>query len=268
MNAADLQAFVKRADDFLNPFVVKEARQAVRSRAVAWGLHAVLIVLAVILTLGMSGLSDNGGRGHGVETFVACQALLVLVCVYCIPLYVGVRMACETTSQTGMDLLRGLMVSPARMALGKWYSGMLVGLLAMSAFAPFLTMCYFLRGVSMVMVAAALWVGMLQLAVATQVAVLIGSLGSRWILKVIGTVIYLVVSLCPASISSGIVHIGMSGSAVALPIAVCVTTAVAVAAWLAAYGCSVASMNWAMLGAGRHRMSGNWDSPVRAAPSH
>ncbi len=206
------RAFWAWADDRLNPFLVKEARQLVRSKAVAGGQFLLLLALMGLVVAGVARIGgDDGNRMAGLVVFTPIHGAWCAVCIYLIPLYVGVRMACECTHAEGLDMLRGMTVPASRIVLGKWLSGFLLGILALSVFAPFLTLCYFLRGISLGMVLASVWVGCLQMAVGTLLALYAGSNGRGWAIKIAIALCYVLLSTCLVAVSASVVFIPFGG---------------------------------------------------------
>src|SRR5262245_48681717 len=97
-----------RLDDRLNPIVIKELRQAVQSRLVAW---ALLVFLGLqLLVLGVMLLAREGRSGGdmeftaGREVFMVLQGILLGSCMLFVPIYSGVRLAMER-ADANVDLL-------------------------------------------------------------------------------------------------------------------------------------------------------------------
>lgn len=178
-------AAVGWCDDRLGAILVKEARQAVRSRFVVAVQFLFLAVLVAVL--GMTLLRrDPGemGRHAGRDIFVALNTLLHALCVVCVPLYVGVRLAFERNS-SNVDLMFSTTLRPWSVVMGKMGAGLLVGLLAVSACAPFMVLCYFLRGMDVPSILFALALDLLFLWLATLLGVFVGAFPSGAAVKVI-----------------------------------------------------------------------------------
>lgn len=259
-------------DDRLNPFLVKEARQLVRSKVVAGG-QWVLLLAMLAATVGVAFLMSQEGadRHAGMMLFGIVQGILGLVCLYGVPLYVGIRMGCERTNQEGMDMLRGTGLSPHAVIFGKWCVGMFIALLASCACAPFMASCYFFRGVSVSMVLVAFACNFAMTAATTMVGLFIGSLGASWVPKVIGAVVYLLFSPCISCFGAGLgmsINHGGAGSAIWLVFGGLLVACAAVAAIF--YGLTVVSLNSAMRASGfRHRaLASGWriDVPSPSQP--
>ncbi len=132
-------------DDWLNPIVVKELRQAVKSRIV---IAALLIFLVLQLGILLVILLQNEYRNvtavslnEGLRTFQVLQGLLLGTCMVLIPAYAGVRLAAER-SDTNVDLLFISTLRPRAIIAGKFLAAVVLILLIFSACAPFMTFTY------------------------------------------------------------------------------------------------------------------------------
>lgn len=133
----------------LNPIVVKEMRQAVRSWAVVGSLHLFLIVLlltAAAMLLG-STLSLNPNQMLGRDMFYAFLGILTVGSLF-VPVYIGVRLAAERQGEN-LDLIYITTLSPGRIIRGKAFCGMVISALFFSACLPFMFLTTFLRGIDL-----------------------------------------------------------------------------------------------------------------------
>ena len=160
----------------LNPIVVKELRQAVRS----WAVVGALIVLTLVLfftVMGMVGFSSvdlSFSRPVGRNVLEVIVTILNFVGILFIPAYVGTRVAAER--QVGnMDLLYISTLSPARIIRGKMLSGAYVALLFYSICLPFMFFTNLLRGVDLPTIAIAVGFSFFMVIVAIQVAIFIAA---------------------------------------------------------------------------------------------
>ncbi len=134
----------------LNPIVIKELRQAVRSWAVTGMLLLFLIVL-FITSLGFlvtQSFDVDENMQLGGTMFSAFMVILAGASVFFIPLYVGVRVAAER-QENNPDLLYVSTLSPARIIRGKFLCGAYMALLFFSACMPFMAFTNLLRGVDL-----------------------------------------------------------------------------------------------------------------------
>jgi len=166
---------VARIDDHLNPIVVKEMRQAVRSRLVVGMLMFLLVVLLgamtlfVIETTRLSELNVTASLRKGRDAFQFLLGLFVVVTMIFIPAYTAVRMSKERF-QTVADLMFTTTLTPGAIVRGKFMVGMVLTILVFSAFLPFMVLTYFLRGVDLPSVFVVLIMAVGAQAVAVQFA--------------------------------------------------------------------------------------------------
>jgi hypothetical protein len=134
----------------LNPIVIKELRQGVRSWTVT-GMLLLFLVVLFIASLGFlitESLSVNASVELGGRMFTTFVVILAGASVFFIPLYTGVRVASERQAN-GLDLLYVSTLSPARIILGKFLCSAYIVLLFFSACMPFMAFTSLLRGVDM-----------------------------------------------------------------------------------------------------------------------
>ena len=135
----------------LNPIVIKELRQAVRSWAVTGMLLLFLLVLfiASLIFLVTSTFDDNDTNMQmGAGLFAVFLAILTFSSVVFIPLYVGIRVALERR-ENNPDLLYVSTLSPFRIIFGKYLCGAYMAVLFFSACMPFMAFTNLLRGVDL-----------------------------------------------------------------------------------------------------------------------
>ena len=134
--------------------------------AVQFLLMAVLLTaLASCCSTSHEGVSWTATLGRSV--FTAFQTVLYGVCILLVPLYAGMRLSAER-SAANVDLLFSTTIKPWSVVLGKLSSGLMVGVLALSACAPFMVLSYFLRGVDVATLFFAIVMDLLALVTAVQ----------------------------------------------------------------------------------------------------
>ncbi|HEY7330595.1 MAG TPA: hypothetical protein VH592_23345 [Gemmataceae bacterium] len=206
-----------KLDDLLNPIVVKELRQAVKSRIVISALVLFLLIQLSILLLNLS----FGGRSTiepfnlyaGRDIFLILQAILLGTCMFLIPAYAGVRLAAER-SDTNVDLLFISTLRPRSIIVGKLQASVVLILLIFSACAPFMTFTYLLRGIDIPSIVLVLALDFLVVVLSTQAAIFLGSvpanLGLKLLLGWVG--LGLMVALCYLTVefSSSLLNYGLA----------------------------------------------------------
>lgn len=165
-----------RINDWLNPIVIKELRQAVQSRFV---ITALLVLLAIqIVAVGIylltnSDLSFSSDSGRTV--FMILFGIMLAISMLFVPLYTGVRLAAER-SETNLDLLFITTIKPRSIIAGKMLAAMVLTVIIFSACLPFLTFTYFLRGVDLPSMLVVLALGFVAVTLSTQIAIFVACL--------------------------------------------------------------------------------------------
>ncbi|MCK5707100.1 MAG: hypothetical protein KAI43_05555 [Candidatus Aureabacteria bacterium] len=139
--------------DPINPIVLKELRQAVRSKFVTGALMLFLCVLLItfwiylgsneLMNIHKSSLNMRAGK----NLFQIFFGMLSYICIFFIPIYTGVRFASERASGTKTDLLFTTTISPNTIIRGKLIAGIIITILLFSACMPFMVFTYLLRGI-------------------------------------------------------------------------------------------------------------------------
>lgn len=150
MSATTPDAFDRwgeRVADRVNPIVVKEVRQGLRTR-VFWVFFSLMLVGCLAISLFAWAANDGIADDTGQYAFVAYFVALGFVQFFVIP-YASYRsMAREAEDETWVLLtLTGL--GPRRILAGKLASAVLQGALYASAATPFLLFSYFLNGIDL-----------------------------------------------------------------------------------------------------------------------
>lgn len=128
-----------------NPILVKELRQAVRSRILISMLMFFLgaIFLASVASLTRQVALSGDVLQMGRNMFDACLAVLSISTLVFIPLYTGIRVALEK-HQSDLILFTPLPVT--KLVQGKVLGGMYIAALFFSVCMPFMMVCTLLRG--------------------------------------------------------------------------------------------------------------------------
>lgn len=139
----------ERLADRVNPIVVKEIRQGLRTR-VFWIFFGLMLFACLVISLiafaatEQSGGTSTDGRGY----FFAYYFCLGLVQFFVIPYSAYRSMSREREEETWV-LLTLTGIGPHRILRGKMASYMLQGLIYGSAAAPFLLFSYYLNGIDL-----------------------------------------------------------------------------------------------------------------------
>jgi hypothetical protein len=170
----------------VNPIVIKETRQAVRSWAVTGMLLLFLGVLFCTALVFLVNQSFDGtvDQRLGAEIFQVFIVILTAASLFFIPLYVGVRLAAER-QESNLDLLYITTLTPGRIIRGKFLCGAYMTVLFFSACMPFMAFTNLLRGVDLPTVAFILIYLFLVICVAIQVAIFFACLPVSKLFKIL-----------------------------------------------------------------------------------
>jgi hypothetical protein len=167
---------LERLGDRFNPIVVKEVRQALKSRQFVITFLLLLLAAWAGSIFGVSYLGESIDYGSAAVTFYAgflfalCAATLVIV-----P-FSTFRSIVEERTETTLELLQITALSPAQIVRGKILSAMVQVLVYFCAIAPFIAFTALLPGFDFVQVSfslvmlliTALCFSLIALAIGTQ----------------------------------------------------------------------------------------------------
>jgi hypothetical protein len=167
---------LERLGDRFNPIVVKEVRQALKSRQFVVTFLLLLLAAWAGSIFGVSYLGESIDYGSPAVTFYAgflfalCMATLVIV-----P-FSTFRSIIEERTETTLELLQITALSPAQIVRGKTLSAMVQVLVYYSAIAPFIAFTALLPGFDIVhmvfslvmLLITALCFSLIALAIGTQ----------------------------------------------------------------------------------------------------
>ncbi len=159
-----------RLGDRLNPLVVKEVRQGLRSR-VFWASFGLMLLACLIISMvAYANVRDAGLTTHGQSFFFAFFFCLGVVHFFIIPYSAYRSLAREREDETWVLLiLTGL--GPRRILRGKVASFLVQAGLYASAAGPFLLFSYYLNGIDLPTILLILALGASWLVFLTLVAV-------------------------------------------------------------------------------------------------
>lgn len=161
---------LQRLGDGLNPLVVKEVRQGLRTR-VFWVCFTLMLVACLLLSLSAYvNARREGFTTYGKGYFLAYYMCLGLVHFFVIPYSAYRSLAREREEETWVLLvLTGL--GPRRILRGKVLSFLVQAALYGSAVGPFLLFSYYLNGVALPSILLVLLLGGAWLAFLTVLGV-------------------------------------------------------------------------------------------------
>jgi hypothetical protein len=149
------------ASDWLNPILVKETRQALKSRQFIVTFLLMLIASWLISVFGTLMAGDSlefGSAGRGL--FTSYFVVLALAIFVVVP-YSAYRGLLNERDQTTLELLNITSLSPRQLVWGKLWSAMAQVFIFYSAIAPFIAFTSMLQGFDVAVVAFALGISLL-----------------------------------------------------------------------------------------------------------
>lgn len=160
----------ERLGDGLNPLVVKEVRQGVRTR-VFWVCFGLMLLACLLLSLlAYADTRDGGFQPRGKTYFFTYFVCLGVVHFFVIPYSAYRSLAREREDETWVLLaLTGL--GPRRILRGKVTSFLIQAALYASAVGPFLLFSYYLNGIELPTILVVLGLGGAWLVFLTVLAV-------------------------------------------------------------------------------------------------
>jgi hypothetical protein len=172
-----MTAVIDRMDDWINPIVVKELRQAVKSRLVVTILMVFLglqlFLVGVFLLFGEM-REDNVNWNAGNEVFRWQQGILLWTLMFFVPGYAAIRLGSER-SDHNVDLLFISTLHPRSIIAGKFFAALVLAMLVYSTCAPFMTFTYLMRGIDIPTILSVLFIDLLLMLFSTMVALFLSS---------------------------------------------------------------------------------------------
>ena len=206
-----LNNIIDRCDERINPIIVKELRQIVRGKFF-WGVLILFLGFqCVVLSLSLADQSAHYNNS-GQETLMFLYGVLFLASFAIIPIYSGFRFSRER-SEGSDELLFITTITPQTIIRGKFAAAFLIILLINSAFAPFMSMTFFLSGVDLWATFVMILLGLVVSAAGTMFQICIGSLsregGSMYLFRGAGLLFQVMMFFSLMSISSEMVRYGL-----------------------------------------------------------
>ena len=183
-----------RLDDWMNPIVVKELRQAVNGKFVAAALLLLLVVQLLVLGIYIVFGGDLTERlSAGRDAFMFLLAILMAICLLFVPAYTSIRLAFER--DTNVDLLFVTTIKPSAIVWGKLFAALIITILIFSACMPFMVFTYWLRGIDLPSIFVLMASAFLVVTVAVQLATLVACLPAGRVLKIFLSILALLLFL-------------------------------------------------------------------------
>jgi hypothetical protein len=166
---------LERLGDRFNPIVVKEVRQALKSRQFVGTFLLLLLAAWAGSIFGVSYLGESIDYGSSAVTFYAGFLLALCAASLVIVPFSTFRSIVEERTETTLELLQITALSPVQIVRGKTYSAMVQVLVYYCAIAPFIAFTALLPGFDVVHVAFSLVMLLITALCFSMVALAIGA---------------------------------------------------------------------------------------------
>lgn len=143
-----LSAWLERAGEWLNPLLVKECRQAMKSRQFMYTFAAVLLLCWGWSILGLSQLGAIGNEQRSIRLFMGYYVILAAPLMIIVPFTAFRSLIAEREDNT-YELVAITSLRPRQIVGGKLGSAVSQMLVYLSAAAPCLAFTYLLRGIDL-----------------------------------------------------------------------------------------------------------------------
>lgn len=181
------------AGERLNPILIKEARQALKSRQFVGTFGLLLICGWIWSIMGLAFMGPEAAYGiHGADMFAGYYIILAFPLMIIVPFGAFRALAGEQEDRT-YELLSITGLSPRQIVGGKLGSAVLQMLIYLSALSPCLAFTYMLRGISFPSILfAVFWLVLTSLAFSV-IGLFVGTLTSEKHWQVVLSVLLVVV---------------------------------------------------------------------------
>ena len=141
-------SLVNRFTDFINPVVLRESRQLVRSRFAVGILMLFLLIMVIGSALYTVNIGQSKDFSHGNTLFSILYGILTYAAMLFIPSHTALPMLAQKQS-AGMDLLFVSTIPPRSIIWGKMASAFWMMVLMFSVSLPFMVLTIQLRGIGL-----------------------------------------------------------------------------------------------------------------------
>jgi ABC-type transport system involved in multi-copper enzyme maturation permease subunit len=179
MSRGVIRSWLERAGDRINPILVKETRQALKSRQFS---ATFMLLLAASLLVSFGGIAlagpDLDYRAAGPSFFVGYFAVLAFAIFAVVPFGAYRSLAGEQEERT-FELLAITALRPGQIVAGKLLTAMIQMLIFYSALAPFMAFTYLLKGIDLASIAMVLFYALAGSVGLAMIALFLATFSSR-----------------------------------------------------------------------------------------
>lgn len=203
-----------------NPVLLKELRQAVRSKFIIGIIYLYLVALIAGLALFLFGATvdralNSSENPLGLYLYTALMGVLWFAAIL-IPNYAAWRLNSEK-NENKIDMLFITCLTPGQIVRGKFYGSMSLTILLVSLSLPFMVFCYLLRGIDIPAILSGCGSLLLFSAMFNSLALFVGAIPGNKMFKSllrIGSVMGSIWILFPVLASISMMRHGMGAGAI------------------------------------------------------
>ncbi len=192
---------LERAGDWLNPILVKETRQALKSRQFVVTFLLMLIASWLISVFGTLSAGESLEFGSAGRAFFVFYYDVLAIAIFAVVPYSAYRSLLNERDQTTLELLSITALTPRQLIWGKLCSSMVQVFIFYSAIAPFIAFTSMLQGFDFALVGFVLLFSLLVTLCLTMLALTVAAVpqnkqaqgGSTFL--VFGAMVWIVISV-------------------------------------------------------------------------
>lgn len=177
--AGTTTGWIERGSDLLNPILVKETRQALKSRQFLITFVLLLAGSWVVSTFGMLGAGDAIEFGSTGRQFFFAYYVVLAVATFIIVPFSAYRSLLNERDENTFELLSITALSPRQIVWGKLFSALVQLFIYYSAIAPFIAFTSLLQGFDVAQVSFLLVISLLISLAASMAALMFATLARQ-----------------------------------------------------------------------------------------
>lgn len=192
MIAEQVTVWLERIGDRINPILVKETRQALKSRQFT-GTFMLLLVASLLVSFGGVALigPNIDYSAAGSAFFVSYFGVLAFAIFLVVPFGAYRSLAAEQEERT-YELLSITTLRPSQIVIGKLLSAMIQMFIYYSAIAPFMAFTYLLKGIDILVILFTLYMSLLGSVALSMGGLFMATFSTRRSWQVLLTVLIIV----------------------------------------------------------------------------
>ncbi len=167
-------SFIERLSDLVNPILVKEMRQAVKSRSFLWPFALMLIAALGWSYYSAARILSASGESAVSWVFSGFVTILSVPAIIFVP-YVAYQGVGAERQNATLELVWITSLTGRQIVLGKFWAAVMQLISYLSALAPCVAFTYLLRGIDIISILLTLYYICLASAVLTSLAILLAT---------------------------------------------------------------------------------------------